>query len=434
MDSSRSSRSPCRSSGTSSPRPSRRSTRRTPTLPQPPRRPRLRAGRRRAELEAPKTGEVVLPGDPDGPRPPSGPSGEGSDGEPGEPLEPGTRRSRRALGAGSALLLAVVLLGGCTSVGAPEPASASDPAVDAAVADLPAVAVTVPQFRHILTEAVATIDEADQKRDASLAAERLAGPALAERTAFYTAVSRDSSIEAPHPIPDDNVRIMVPEQRDSWPRTVFAVVQSNDATDPYFGLVLIQDTPRDNYLVHYAVQLEPEADIPGLAPPSIGSPRVAADNKLGVVAPEELADDYGDLLINGEDSPAYDLFDPENDTLRTAIGQQAKNDQRAKLPSTASLVFSHQQGDGEVVSFGTVDGGQLVATQLYDIETIRPAEQGAAINPSGAVAALSGKTQTTSGIVATYGVQLLFYLPPGADEKAQVQLLGFSQGLISATE
>ena len=33
-----------------------------------------------------------------------------------------------------------------------------------------------------------------------------------------------------------------------------------------------------------------------------------------------------------------------------------------------------------------------------------------------------------------YGLQLLFYVPPVTDSNKKIQLLGFAQGLISATE
>jgi hypothetical protein len=64
---------------------------------------------------------------------------------------------------------------------------------------------------------------------------------------------------------------------------------------------------------------------------------------------------------------------------------------------------------------------------------VTPTQAGAAVNAPATVAALSGRTQSDSGIVATYGIQILFSVPPvGSD--AQVVLLGYTQGLISAGE
>ena len=62
-----------------------------------------------------------------------------------------------------------------------------------------------------------------------------------------------------------------------------------------------------------------------------------------------------------------------------------------------------------------------------------PVEAGAAVNPSGQVKALSGLAISTKGVTATYGDQLLFYVPPaGSDGK--IVLLGYSYGLVTASE
>ena len=38
------------------------------------------------------------------------------------------------------------------------------------------------------------------------------------------------------------------------------------------------------------------------------------------------------------------------------------------------------------------------------------------------------------GFVATYGLQLLFYVPPVTKSGQKIQLLGFAQGLVAASE
>jgi hypothetical protein len=70
---------------------------------------------------------------------------------------------------------------------------------------------------------------------------------------------------------------------------------------------------------------------------------------------------------------------------------------------------------------------------LIETEQVTPTEAGAAVNAPPAVAALAGRSQSTTGISATYGIQVLFFVPPvGSD--AQVVLLGYTQGLIAAGE
>src|SRR5690606_14069469 len=120
-----------------------------------------------------------------------------------------------------------------------------------------APAVTEPQLGRIVQRVQTLVAEADAAQDADLAAERLAGPALAVRAANYRILKRDSDQPAPVPFPTGPVRVVLPQQNDGWPRTVFAVVTGEEATIAPVALMLIQDSPRDNYRVHYAMTLEP---------------------------------------------------------------------------------------------------------------------------------------------------------------------------------
>jgi hypothetical protein len=151
------------------------------------------------------------------------------------------------------------------------------------------------------------------------------------------------------------------------------------------------------------------------------------------VSPESVAAAYADLLLRGEQSETFALFQPENDTLAAQIGVAAKAARQSALPSTAAIAFTNAVGNAEVYSFVTNDGGALVMLYLTESEAVTPTQAGAAVNAPATVAALSGRTQSDSGIVATYGIQILFSVPPvGSD--AQVVLLGYTQGLISAGE
>jgi len=75
-----------------------------------------------------------------------------------------------------------------------------------------------------------------------------------------------------------------------------------------------------------------------------------------------------------------------------------------------------------------------VVVEVREAETVRPAETGAAINPKGAVKALSQKQTTSKGITATYAVQILFYVPPVTATDQKVRVLGFADGLVAASE
>jgi hypothetical protein len=277
------------------------------------------------------------------------------------------------------------------------------------------------------------VDTADTKGDAKLAATRLDGPALQLRTANYTARAADSTIPALPTIPNWDVEIALPQQSDSWPRAVFTVIaDASDKKAAPIGMMLVQASPRENYKVEYLVNLE--LDIPNVAPATLGAGRQPNDNKLGLLAPSDLAAAYGDILIKGDASKNNDLFSATGDKLRTAVGHDYKTQKASQLPTTAAIAYTNGPGKGESISFATNDSGQLVAVDLDDVETVTPTEAGAAINPTGAVKALSGLGQSVKGIVSTYGIQLLFYVPPASATGKKIQLLGFAQGLIAASE
>lgn len=376
----------------------RRGPRRTlPRMPKPPKPPKLTA--RRSRGLAPEL-EVTLP------------------------RRPGAGR-RRAFVAVAGTALGALLLAGCaTGSDAPLPT----PTPTNPLADIP-VAVTADQFARIVTASAATVADADEAGDAKIAAERLTGAALALRTANYKIRKIDSKVAPLPAIPDASIEITLPRQTDTWPRTVFGVVRATDGSA--MGLMFTQESPRENYKIAYAVSLV--ADVPQVAPVEIGAPQLSPDNTFGVLAPDALASAYGSILIQGDASESFALFRADGDTLREAIGFDAKEARRSSLPSSARIRFTNGPGESEPIAFGTNDSGQIVAVLLDDVETVTPVEAGAAINPLGQVKALSGKTQSTRGIRAVYGVQLLFYVPPAGSD-APIVLLGYAQGLVSATE
>jgi hypothetical protein len=344
---------------------------------------------------------------------------------------------RRNFVATGILLSAALVLTGCTAF-APTADSSSTPTPSSTstvpgAADLQAAAVTVPQLTHIVAQVVQTVTLADAKSDATLAATRLAGPALELRTANYKIRAADNSIAALPSLPNGEVKIALPQQSDTWPRSVFAVIQDPaDTKSAPVAMMLVQATPRDNYKVEYLMTLE--LTVPPVAPASLGAARLPNDNKLGIIAPSSLAAAYGSILIEGDSSKQNELFSATGDKLRTAVGYDFKQKQKADLPSTATVTYSNEAGPGPVIAFGTNDSGQIVAVDLADTEKVTPTEAGAAVNPQGSIKALSGKSQTVKGIVATYGLQLLFYVPPVTKSGEKIQLLGFAQGLVSASE
>lgn len=340
----------------------------------------------------------------------------------GRPRALGRRRPFLAAGA---VLVGTLILAGCTTGEQPAPGASPTPGFET-----PPVAVTKGQFAAILVDVAQTVNDADAAADSNLAAQRLSGAALELRQANYTIRAADSAYSALAPVPDETVVITLPQQSDTWPRSVFGVVKPEGGSP--VGMMLTQEAPRDNYKLSYLVSLV--ADVPDVPPTELGASFQSPSNNLGVLAPEAIAAAYGDILINDSASESYALFDADADPLREQIGKPFKDSRAAGFPASATIAFSSVPADDPVYAFTTNDNGQIVAVTLDDIETVTPVEAGAAVNPEGQVKALSGKAQSTRGIVATYGVQLLFYVPPVSEADAEIVLLGYAHGLVSAVE
>ncbi|OII27631.1 hypothetical protein [Frigoribacterium sp. MCBA15_019] len=367
-----------------------------------------------------------------------------------ETLAPGRGRARgirRLVAVVPIVLVSSLALSACTADYWPQqaPAAGSDSATptptptstdgtesgDTGNALQPPV-ISVAQAKRIVERISATATEADASLNADLAATRFTGPALEQRQANYTIRSKDAAAAAPLAIPTGTVTLTLPQQADSWPRSAFVVVQDADTSVAPVALTLEQETARDPYKVEYAVSLQTQTPLT-VAPASIGAARLSPDVKLLKLQPDQLAEAYGDILRNGDESQYAAQFQTDGDTLREKIGKAYKDAKRAALPTTASIDYTSQADDETPVAFATNDAGAIVSVALNEIETVKPTATGAKVNPEGTVKTLLGLDESSKGIEATYGVELLFSVPPvGSDDP--IVLLGFSQALTSAKE
>ncbi|MCC7127239.1 MAG: hypothetical protein IT192_00270 [Microbacteriaceae bacterium] len=356
-------------------------------------------------------------------------------------------RGRRAIGAPlsaiSMILVIPLLLTGCTAEswpaflgGSPESTETPTPVPTAAdlLTDKPP-AVTISQAESIVSKVSLVATQADASRDLNLLKSRFDGPALLLRETNYKIRGADSSYAQPIAIPSGPVQITLPQQNESWPRTVFTVVQDpKDPTIPPTAMMLVQQSPRDNYKVVYLFRLEAkEGGLPALAAADVGAPRLQPDAKLFALRPDQLAKDYGDILLKGAESEFFDYFDLTEDSLNKSVGYDAKQNRKKSIPDIAQISFGAAPGDADVISFATSNNGAIVATYLVESETVTPVEVGAVINPEGAIKSLLGIGSSSKGTVATYGDLLLFYLPPSTSSE-KIRLIGWSSGLISAQE
>jgi hypothetical protein len=355
-------------------------------------------------------------------------------------VKSGRRRStvRRMVAIVPLVLAGAVVLSGCSAdqwpqflgPGTPSPTSTATPD---GTSKLPPPVVTDSQAKAIVDNVREVLAAADQAKDATLAATRIEGPALELRTANYAIGKADSTYATPAAIPAGTVKVALPQQSSTWPRTLFAVVQPTDKTVAPVALMLIQDTPRSNYKADYVMALQPKVQVPNVAPVDVGAPRLSPVSPLLLLPPDQLAASYGDILNNGPTSQYNKYFDTANDNLVKAVGADYKAAAKKALPAGSSMTYTEAAGDGQTIVFGTKDSGAIVAVDLNETETVVPTEAGASIGTEGATKSLSGVTSTTKGIVSVHGNQLLFYVPKvGSTQK--IVLLGYAEGLISAKE
>lgn len=348
------------------------------------------------------------------------------------------RAVRSMIAAPAVILVGALALTGCTADFWPGTGTAVAPSATAtevptdAQADPPAA--TIRQVQRIVADISAVAAKADAAKDATLLETRFQGPALELRLANYAITTADPTIAALGAIPAGPVKVTLPQQTDTWPRTVFAVIQDDkDSTIPPLALFLEQEDARSNYKVTYAITLEPSAVLPKVAPATIGTSRLADDSPVLSLSPDELALGYADILEKDVDSDFYLDYEGEGDSLRQNVGVTYKATVRSSLPTTATVAFGHALGAADAIALATNDAGAIIAVNLNETTTVTPVEAGAAVNPTGQVKALSGLAISTKGVVATYGDQLLFYVPP-AGSNQKIVLLGYTVGLVKAGE
>ena len=354
------------------------------------------------------------------------------------PTRRAVTRGRRAFAVLPVVAVSALMFSGCSADAWPQFGATPTPTPTATVIEQEgqqAPAVTKPQAERILSRIAATVAEADESKDKDLAATRLDGAALAARTTNYTLRAAIADYAAPAPILTKPLEIVLPESNDAWPRSVMAVVDDQESKTSSI-MVLTQQDAWSPYKLSYSAGLEASTEMPDLAPYYIGAVEPAADSPFLVMAPEDLAAAYADIINKGEESVHYDMFEAEGDQLRASIAA----DRQRRLESfnetaskTGSLTFSSGPGQFGPLALATVESGAIVAVSLIEVDTVKPTDPGAVIklpdNPT--VKTLAGADQSASGFTTTFTDQVFFYVP-GQGSTDKIRLLGYSSDILDA--
>ncbi len=348
-------------------------------------------------------------------------------------------RARRRVGLIAFPVLASIALTGCGPQYWPSPAptdTTAAPTPTSLEETLPPVALTENQFERVLESTRDVVSQADEELDAATAARRLAGPMLAARQTNYEIRSQSEEAEALPGIPDGEVQLLLPQQTETWPRTVMAVIAWENAEQAQSTMVFEQAEPRANYRVIYQTTLGSGVQLPAVASPTIGAASLPDNTVLLQRQPGEITMAYADVLLNGEESEFASWFQEEGDALREQIGKAYKDEQRADPDlELTNLEWFNGEDESAPLMLVTNEGGALLATSFTETQRTTPTEEGVEVSASAGAAILAGVDQSETGIEQTYQLQVLFAVPPAdAPEGARIQVVGYAQSLLDARE
>ncbi|GAA1990748.1 glycosyl transferase [Microbacterium pumilum] len=355
---------------------------------------------------------------------------------------PSTRRAvstgRRAFAIVPVVAVSALLFSGCSADSWPQLGQTPTPSPTATVVapeGQQAPAVTKAQAERIIARVAATAADADKERDKSLAATRMDGTVLATRATNYALRESIADYKAPAAILTKPLEIVLPQAYDGWPRSMMAVVDDK-ATKTSSIMVLTQEDAWSPYKLTYQASLEASTEMPDLAPWYIGAPQVQPDSPFLIMAPDQLATAYADVINEGDKSEYFDMFEAEGDHLREGIAtdRQRRLDEFNKTASqTGSLTFSSAVGSQDAFALATLESGAIVAVNIDETDTVKPTNEDAVIklesNPT--VKTLAGADQSSTGFSTTFTDQVFFYVPAqGSNEK--IRLLGYSSDILNA--
>jgi hypothetical protein len=355
---------------------------------------------------------------------------------------PPTRRSvttgKRAFVVIPAVAVSALLFAGCSADSWPQLASSPTPSPTETVIvpeGQQTPAVTKAQAERIISRIASTAADADTAMDATLAATRLDGAVLDERATNYRLRGALPDEATPAAIPTKPLEIVLPQAYDGWPRSVMAVV--NDEADKTASIMLMtQEDAWSPYKLTYLSSLEAATQMPDLAPVYVGAQQVPPDSSFLVMAPDQLAAAYADVINNGENSEFYDQFEADGDEFRTSVAADREKrlaDFNTTAASTGSLSFDTVAGAHPPLALATLESGAIVAVNVNEVDTVKPTNADAVIkldtNPT--VKTLAGAEQSATGFTTTFSDQLFFYVP-GLGSTEKIRLLGYASEILDA--
>ncbi len=313
-----------------------------------------------------------------------------------------------------------------TADATPSSAATGAPSAGSAASGPPVVLAG--QLERILGAVASTVADADAAADAERLAPRVDGAALDLRTGSYAVRAKDAKAAVPVPVAADPVLLdMIPTDAE-WPRTIVALTQSDDNPVPQ-ALLLVQETPRENYKLTSAVQMLPGSKFPSPPAPGASGPVPLDDAGALAKAPQDAVASIADFLTKPTGANAGTF---EENSFSEAITEFQAGVVADPGNKAANITFTHQAQGERTQALQTGDGGAMVFGYLTHTYASVPKGAGDSIDLKGTVyRSLTGKDTSGKGIDVNYGEAVMMYVPPaGSDDK--IRVIGAAQQLLSA--
>ncbi|MHA7285026.1 hypothetical protein ACX80I_02010 [Arthrobacter sp. MDT3-44] len=283
------------------------------------------------------------------------------------------------------------------------------------------------QLERILGAVAAVVADGDADSDAKRLATRVDGGALDLRAGAYAVRAKDKKAAVPPPVAADPVLLdMIPTDVE-WPRTIVALTQGDENPVPQ-ALLLVQDTPRENYRLVSAVQMLPGSTFPSPPAPGATGPVPLDESGTLATAPQDAVASIADFLTkpSGDNAKTF-----EQNSFAEAITEFQAGVVADPGNKAATITFTHAAQADRTQALLTGDGGAMVFGYLTHKYSSVP-KSGGTIDLKGTVyKALTGKESSRKGIDVNYGEAVMMYVPPaGSDDK--IRVIGAAQQLLSA--
>ncbi len=333
--------------------------------------------------------------------------------------------SRRLCGSrrryAAALAVAVTVLAGCSQQGLPQPSPR--PSTEAVPV------LSSGQLDTVIERVTDTVARADAAKDATLLATVADGPALAERTAAYTALAKNPELKLLAPVGAEQLQDVVPREQD-WPRTAIVVTRQNAQDTLPQLLVLTQRAPRELYKLTADVPMLGGAQLPLTDPIRDGvGVRRAGDGSGLLMSPRAALDLYASVLTQGTSAPDATKITASSLTEVLLTSHEAQVKLLTVSCPNCFKVTTTVSNAGDLWAFDTADGGALVVGQLNENTTIE-ALNGFSTTLSPEAQALTGVQKITKQLTQTRMIMVGIYVPTSQSKDPISVVAG--QNLITA--